>query len=231
MTLTIACLLAYLIGGIPLGWLLVRHELHGLDIRLYGSGNVGAANVYRHSGLRLAAVVGVAQFLLGAVTVVGARLAHLGDAEQCLVGVCAAAGNGWPAYLRFNGGRAVAVATGVTAVLTPLTFPVLLVCYAVGAVERQLAAGVLTGFAVAVAIDAVVYGSPAALAAAGLLVIIVLRRLEGIGADAHAVGWTRRLVLDRVVHDRRPGRPLAGPRTDPGGQALRASAPRTASHA
>jgi len=45
------CAAAYLIGSLPLGYWATRWRRLGLDIRGYGSGNVGTANIYRHAGL------------------------------------------------------------------------------------------------------------------------------------------------------------------------------------
>ena len=44
------CLAAYLIGGLPVGWLLVRRKRYGLDLRKFGTGNIGTSNAYRHAG-------------------------------------------------------------------------------------------------------------------------------------------------------------------------------------
>src|SRR5215472_9338235 len=140
--------MGYLIGGIPTGWLLVRWQRFGLDVRRYGTGNIGTSNVYRHAGFDIAVIVGPAQFAQGFAPVLAARLAGLSIAMASLVAVCAVVGNGWPVYLRFNGGRGVAVATGAVAPLTIAGFVALLVCYALGAVRHRIALAVLAAFCV-----------------------------------------------------------------------------------
>ena len=59
------CLAAYLIGGLPVGWLLVRRKRYGLDLRKFGTGNIGTSNVYRHAGIDIAIIVGPLQFAAG----------------------------------------------------------------------------------------------------------------------------------------------------------------------
>jgi hypothetical protein len=112
------CLMGYLVGGLPVGWLMVRWQRYGLDLRKFGTGNIGTSNVYRHAGIDVAVVVGPLQFAQGFGPVLAARLVGLPVDAMMLVGVCAVAGNGWPVYMRFNGGRGVAVATGAVAAVS-----------------------------------------------------------------------------------------------------------------
>src|ERR1017187_4632067 len=65
-------LAAYLIGGIPFGYLVARSR--GVNIMAYGSGNIGATNVGRVLGLRFGLLVFVLDFVKGALPVAGARL-------------------------------------------------------------------------------------------------------------------------------------------------------------
>src|SRR5438105_6015324 len=108
------CLMGYLIGSIPVGWLAVKLR-DRKDLRGLGTGNVGTANIYRNVGGALAVLIGPLQFAQGLVPVVAAHLAGAGLPAQALVGLCALLGNGWPVWLRFNGGRGIAVSTGTVA--------------------------------------------------------------------------------------------------------------------
>jgi hypothetical protein len=54
-----------------------------------------------------------------------------------------------------------------------------------------------------------------------MLVLLLLRRLEGLPRDARIYGHFWRRAYQRLVFDERPGRPLMGPRTDPGAETLR----------
>src|SRR5271170_8137742 len=116
---------AYLLGSIPTGYLLVR-LVRKQDIRTLGSGNIGATNVLRsgHKGL------GAATFLLdvgkGALAVfIGARLASIGfppipvHNAEALAALCAVLGHMYPIWLGLRGGKGVATAFGVFLVLVP----------------------------------------------------------------------------------------------------------------
>jgi len=114
---------AYLLGSIPVGYLLVRLFRHQ-DIRAAGSGNIGATNVLRGKGL------GAATFLLdmlkgsGAVYiggVIGILLAPnaLVRNMQALAALSAVLGHVYPVWLRFKGGKGVATGFGVFLVAAP----------------------------------------------------------------------------------------------------------------
>ena len=118
--------LAYLLGSIPVGYLLVklfRHE----DIRSVGSGNIGATNVLRSGGKSLGAATFVLDVLKGAAAVgLGAWLGSIllptfpfRDAEA-IAAVAAVLGHMFPIWLRFRGGKGVATGFGVFLVAAPL---------------------------------------------------------------------------------------------------------------
>jgi acyl phosphate:glycerol-3-phosphate acyltransferase len=217
-------LLAYLVGGLPLGWLLVRWQRYGLDLRKFGTGNIGTSNVYRHAGIDVAIVVGPLQFAQGFLPVLAARLAGVPIEVMMLVGVCAVAGNGWPVYMKFNGGRGVAVATGAVAALSAAGLIALLMCFAWGAIRGRIALAVLAGFVILPAV-VFLFGGPGGwvlgTGCVAILALLLLRRLEGLPSDARVYGHLWRRVYQRLVFDERPGRPLMGPRTDPGAESLR----------
>jgi acyl phosphate:glycerol-3-phosphate acyltransferase len=123
--------LAYLLGSIPFGYLLVRFFLHK-DIRATGSGNIGATNVVRSGAKGL----GIATLLLDmAKAYVAVKIAqHLAPGNYDLAVVAAVAailGHVFPIWLGFRGGKGVASALGVFLALTPIsaacTFAVFLV--------------------------------------------------------------------------------------------------------
>jgi glycerol-3-phosphate acyltransferase PlsY len=221
-TLITFCVAAYLIGSLPVGYWATRWRRLGLDIRGYGSGNVGTANVYRHAGFGLAAVVGPIQFSQGLIPLLLARF--VGDVNATglvVVAIAAVVGNGWSVFLGFDGGRGVAVSTGVVAGLNLIVVALLLVCFAAGALRRRMAEGVLVGFivvppvAVVLALTPLQTGFALPVGLVVLLVLILARRLAGVVEDVNHFGGARQVILDRVIHDRRPGRPLIGHRTDP----------------
>src|SRR5687768_18187873 len=111
-------LLGYLAGSVPFAFLLARPA--GIDVRFAGSGNVGAANVLRTTGTGRAVLVMALDVAKGAAAVAVAHLANAGAATTAVTGAAAVVGHVYPVWLRFHGGKGVAVAAGVFAVLTPL---------------------------------------------------------------------------------------------------------------
>ena len=115
MELLPAIVIGYAIGSLPIGYL-VSHRVRGVDLRQVGSGNVGAANVYRTSGLPMAIAVMLADTGKGA----GAVLLGGGGVPGVAAGMAAVVGHIYPVWLGFRGGKGVATASGVFGLLSPL---------------------------------------------------------------------------------------------------------------
>ena len=117
-------LFAYLLGSIPWGLILNRIFAHD-DIRLKGSGNIGATNVTRETGVIPGLLTLAGDILKGAVPVYLALVAlgpASGSADVYLSAVALAAFSGhlFPIYLKFrDGGKGVATAAGCFAVVSP----------------------------------------------------------------------------------------------------------------
>jgi glycerol-3-phosphate acyltransferase PlsY len=115
-----SALVGYIVGSLPLGFLIARLR-RGIDLRRVGSGNVGAANVYRSAGRSLGVAVMLVDVCKGAGGVLLARLLEGGSSEGvALAGLGAVVGHIYPVWLRFVGGKGVAVACGVFALLAPV---------------------------------------------------------------------------------------------------------------
>jgi glycerol-3-phosphate acyltransferase PlsY len=111
-------LLGYLAGSVPFAFLLARRA--GIDVRVAGSGNVGAANVLRTTGPWRGVVVMALDVAKGAAAVLIVYLAAGGASLAALTGAAAIVGHIYPVWLRFHGGKGVAVAAGVFSVLAPI---------------------------------------------------------------------------------------------------------------
>lgn len=205
---------AYMLGGIPVGLVLVRLRRPRVDIRSLGSGNIGTSNIYRNVDAGLAVVVGPLQFLQGQIPVLLADRAGLPIGVVSLCAVCAVIGNGWPVYVGFHGGRGIAVATGAVAGMSTLGLAALLACYLLGVLCREIAIGVLAGFLLLPLVGLLLLGKVYAAVFAALLLLVVLRRLEGALTDARRDRRPWRMLALRLTRDQRPGRPLVGGRTD-----------------
>lgn len=125
MLLIIALVLSYLLGSVPASYLVARLT-KGIDIRRYGSGNVGATNVLRTAGKKAAAVALGFDILKGvlAVTALSALFGKAGSAItresfNILMGFSVICGHIWPVFLSFKGGKGIATSTGVLIVLCP----------------------------------------------------------------------------------------------------------------
>jgi glycerol-3-phosphate acyltransferase PlsY len=117
MAVMLAILLGYLAGSVPFGFLLARGA--GVDVRVAGSGNVGAANVLRTAGAWRGLAVMVLDVGKGIAAVLLAGPAP-GAPAAALAGAAAVVGHIYPVWLRFHGGKGVAVAAGVFGILAPV---------------------------------------------------------------------------------------------------------------
>ena len=115
---TVAILVAYGIGSTPFAWLLAR-RWGARDLRRVGSGNVGAANVFRASGMTAGVLVALLDVAKGAASVVVADRLSGGADTAAVAGMAAIVGHIYPFWLHFRGGKGVATACGVFAILTP----------------------------------------------------------------------------------------------------------------
>ncbi|TMC30171.1 MAG: glycerol-3-phosphate 1-O-acyltransferase PlsY [Chloroflexi bacterium] len=112
---------AYLLGSVPSGWLVMK-VYRNQDVRQLGSGNIGAANVFRAGGPGAFAATLIADGLKGFIPVMLGILLGLGDQEIALaaIGLAAVLGHTWSIYLRFRGGKGVATSGGVLLALAPV---------------------------------------------------------------------------------------------------------------
>ncbi|MBI4458875.1 MAG: glycerol-3-phosphate 1-O-acyltransferase PlsY [Acidobacteria bacterium] len=127
--LLLVAALAYLLGSVPFGYLLYR-LLHGSDIRAAGSGNIGATNVLRTSGV----AAGLATFVLDAAkgyVAVALCAAFVGDAPEwrSVAAVAVILGHIFPLFLQFRGGKGVATAFGAFLALAPSAVLIALVVF------------------------------------------------------------------------------------------------------
>jgi glycerol-3-phosphate acyltransferase PlsY len=115
--------LAYLLGSIPFGYLIVRASGRG-DVRETGSGGTGATNVTRRAGRGAGVLTLALDALKGAAAVLVARLVLTEgfrvDWWVAAAAVAVVAGHVFPVWLGFRGGKGVATGLGVFAVLAPL---------------------------------------------------------------------------------------------------------------
>ena len=138
----LAVAIAYLLGSIPFGYVLVKWRT-GADVRAAGSGNIGATNVLRTTG-RAAGVATLALDIAkgyAAVWIAG-RLTQDNNLWTSAAALAVMAGHSYPVFLRFQGGKAVASFVGAFLRLTPLPLlAALLVFLAVTGWTRHVSLG------------------------------------------------------------------------------------------
>jgi glycerol-3-phosphate acyltransferase PlsY len=117
---------AYLLGSIPVGYLLVR-LFKRQDIRTVGSGNIGATNVLRSGGKGLGAATFILDALKGALavwlaSVIAVHVLPMVPQRnvEALAALFAVLGHMFPVWLRFRGGKGVATGFGVFVVAAPV---------------------------------------------------------------------------------------------------------------
>ena len=179
----LAAVLAYLIGAVPIGFMVARAFGVG-DIRRHGSGAIGMTNVLRTAGKLPAVITLLGDVVKGALAMlIGAAVAQAGILGAAVCAVAAVVGNCWPVFLRFRGGKGVATGLGALLTLVPLALvPAVAVFAVVVATTRFVSLGSLLATA-GVPLAALVFGyaPPAVGAAFVIAVIIVARHHANIG--------------------------------------------------
>lgn len=142
----IVALTSYLLGSIPFGYVLVK-LFRGEDIRLSGSGNIGATNVARSGAKGLGIATLVLDALKGVIAVwIGSSIASINGVFSVrllsLAALAAILGHMFPVWLRFKGGKGVATALGAFSVLFPKAILVSLVIFIIAvALSRYVSLG------------------------------------------------------------------------------------------
>lgn len=138
----VALVIAFLIGGIPFGYLLVRWKT-GEDVREKGSGNIGATNVLRTSGRAVAVATLLLDIGKGVLAVwIADKLSDGSAVWMSLAALAVMAGHAYPVFLKFHGGKAVASFIGAFLYLTPVPMICALVVFVVVvAATRQISMG------------------------------------------------------------------------------------------
>ena len=120
MSLFFACLFSYLIGSIPNG-LILGKLLWNIDLREYGSHNIGATNAWRTLGKGPGLLIFFLDFLKGVIGIWLGSMVSGTPFSLVLVGIFAILGHSCSLFLHFKGGKGVATGLGVIAMLMPQT--------------------------------------------------------------------------------------------------------------
>lgn len=200
---------AYLLGAVPAAYLVAKWS-RGIDLRQYGSGNVGASNLWRSTSRRLALSVVIFDLGKGASMVWAAQLVGLDVAQQVTVGLAAVIGHNWSVFLRFGGGRGVLTTMGIALILPVMNGLVpwgVIISLAMVAIGWFLLHNIPLGVGSAVAALPLVswaFGEPLPLTLGFLVMslIVVIRRLTAPRTSVTASVTPGQLLLNRLLFDR-----------------------------
>lgn len=142
MNLALALVASYLVGAIPMSWIVARVGA-GVDLRRVGSGNLGATNLYRTLGWKYAIPAGLFDIAKGAAPTL-LLPGRVGEQAwlPLAIGAAAVVGHVFSVFVRFRGGKGVATAAGVVLALAPVP---MLICFAVWAAVVKLTGYVSLG--------------------------------------------------------------------------------------
>ena len=183
-TYLLAALVGYLLGSFPTG-LLIGRWLCNIDIRQYGSKNIGTTNMFRTLGPKAAGIVLVGDMGKGMLAVAFAN--WLAGEPQIALGLtgglAAVLGHNYPIFLKFKGGRGVATAFGVLCLLQPkvvmIVFPVWLVLVLL---TRYVSLGsVVAAFVAPIAAWWFDYELPLVIFTTAAAAFVIIRHKENIG--------------------------------------------------
>jgi acyl phosphate:glycerol-3-phosphate acyltransferase len=174
-------LAAYLIGAIPIGFLVAR-AAGSADIRRAGSGSIGATNVLRTLGVLPAVLTLVGDVVKGYLAVTAARAIGTEAWAAAAGAVAAVTGNCWPVFLAFRGGKGVATGLGAFLALIPWAIaPAAALWIVVTAISRYVSLASIVA-CVSLPVSAALLGYPrhAVIAAVVTAAIIIWRHRKNI---------------------------------------------------
>ena len=119
LTIALSIIIGYIFGSIPSGLVLVK-MVCGIDIREYGSKNIGTTNVFRTVGGRMASIVLVADVVKGILAVLLVRYVFDSNLHlELFTAIAALLGHNYSMFLGFKGGRGVATGLGLILLFMP----------------------------------------------------------------------------------------------------------------
>lgn len=198
---------SYLLGSIPTAYIIGR-LVRGVDIRRFGSGNVGSANLYEHVGKRwVYPVASVEIFVKGALPIlVAISVLDIDRSSAYLIGpgLLVLAGNNWSVFLKLQGGRGIAVTGGTLLALSPILAAICAVI-SIGGWKLTKSSGIwvlvsltllpLCAYLVHDNLNLVWY-------CLGLLGIVVLKRLSANWTPFPGDISRKKVLFNRLLRDR-----------------------------
>jgi glycerol-3-phosphate acyltransferase PlsY len=207
-TWIILIIIGYLVGSIPLSYLIGRKR--GINLKQQGTRQIGAGNLWRMTSRKFGLLVGFFDFLKGILMVGVAQHQGLDAGQQLVVGLAVIVGHNWPVFLRFHGGRGISTLLGLAVILPVLNdispWPTVI---AVGitvvftlifrtspiAVLISAASLPLTSWLFHTRVSVV-------MAFLAIFLVVIIKRLTAQPAPEKRVISRGRLIVNRLVFDR-----------------------------
>ena len=207
VTGVVIVLSSYLSGGVSVAYLAGR-LLRGIDLRRYGSGNLGPSNVWQQVSRPSTVPVGLLEIGQGLLGILIAKAADQSLGVQVAAGLAALAGHNWSPFLRLSGGRGVGPAIGFMLILSPVALGAFAGIALLGVALRAVPQFVLLGIVLAPVVALAKGQAPEIVVGLAVMAaLVVAKRLltnrPSIppGADAREV-LVNRLLYDRDTRER-----------------------------
>ena len=206
MEIIVGIVAGYLWGGIPTAYLVARYRL-GIDIRKYGTGNVGASNVITHVGKKIGIALGLFDGLVkGTGPVIAVALLEGSDWAMVFTGLAAIAGHNWSPYIRFSGGRGVNTTGGVFLgfLLFPESIMIIVVAGLWGGLVRKNSAIWLLMTMLVTPVFAILLNRPdeTVIMTVAALILLMVKRLVGNWQRSTEGQPLARVLFYRLLFDR-----------------------------
>jgi glycerol-3-phosphate acyltransferase PlsY len=201
---------AYLMGSVPAAYLIGR-RVRRIDLRQYGSGNLGGGNLAQQAGKLWLLPLGLFDVLVKGVSPVLIGHYWLGldhsSPQLLLAPALAVVGHNWSVFTRFQGGRGISVVSGALLAISPILIGAFLLLFVVGwAFTRSAGIWVLVAIG-GLPIWALLLRQPATISWFCLLILmlVVLKRILSNGEPMAAGNSWKRVILNRLLRDRDVG--------------------------
>jgi glycerol-3-phosphate acyltransferase PlsY len=200
-------LVSYLIGAVPVAYVTGR-ALRGIDIREYGSGNLGPSNIWQNVSKPATIPVGLIEIGQAAAGILIAKATGQSHHVQVLAGLAALGGHNWCPFLGLDGGRGVGFAIGFMGILSWPALGAFIAIALAGIVLRGVPQFVALGL-VSAPLWAIVAGQRPEIVAGlgGVAALIMLKRIFGNDVTAlfgphGGETFVNRLLFDRDTRER-----------------------------
>jgi acyl phosphate:glycerol-3-phosphate acyltransferase len=199
---------AYLVGSVPISYLAGKKR--GIDLSKQGTRQVGSGNLWRMTSRKLGLIVGFLDFCKGMLMMGIGRCLGLDAGQQLVIGLATIVGHNWPVFLRFHGGRGIAILLGIAIILPALNdispWPSVIAAgftAVVTVIFRSSPLPVLIS-AASLPLTNWLWHSPEAVVIAFLAIflVIVIKRLTAQPAPEKLKISKTRLLFNRLLFDR-----------------------------